>query len=58
MKELLIIGTAFIAVVVINIVALLAIANNEEKSSIKWGYDATNKRWYKVERSSTADKKC
>ena len=48
MKELLIIGTVFMFAMVVGVLALVIARMNDRKNSNKWGYDATNKRWYKV----------
>ena len=42
-------GTAFMLGLVIGVVLMAIAKMSERKSSIKWGYDATNKNWYKVE---------
>jgi len=46
MKEIEIMLFGFAAVIVINLVVLLLFKTN--KSCPKWGYDATNEKWYKV----------
>lgn len=44
-----IIGTLFSLGLVVGVVLMAIAKMSERKSSIKWGYDATNKRWYKIE---------